>query len=350
MIVSRIDPEARSTHAAAKGFRALCEGDTVLAREKYAEAGEILERGSKRDVPAADKHLLRFLAASQYYHGGEYQRAAKLVAKINRGHLRPGDRPTLDQFRKDIEERADPQYPARVRLAVFAAWKQGRWDAGIDLLQRHPFVVERSMLAWLRADLCCMSGRLKAAALFSADAIRFSSFHPTPVVLRAGAPLVLEFRGRGPEAAQYIELILEHAPTPLDWVTAAAALLPDVQRSDVAAAEELLRRFERARSVFPSLPATTAHDPDVRSWMSHGFFLAVLTTDQLKGREAALTLLGEAEAFGPTGVYIDIIRILRSDNGEWLKKPEVLKLASEGPFRLQDQRSKKSDASFATAA
>lgn len=65
MIVSRIDPEARSTLAAAEGFRALSVGDTVLARQKYTEAGAILEAGAKETTALPEKNLLRFLRSTR---------------------------------------------------------------------------------------------------------------------------------------------------------------------------------------------------------------------------------------------------------------------------------------------
>jgi hypothetical protein len=350
VIVSRIDPNAMSTHAAAKGFRALCEGDTVLARVKYGEAGHILEAGAAQTQSAPEKNLLRFLAASQYYHGGDYQRALRVVRRTKPKYLSESDREKFEAFRKDVEERADAGYVARIAGAVRAAWQERRIDDAIKLLQRHPYIVERAELAWQRAVLCSVSGRLKAAALFSADAVRFSGSHPAVLILRAGMPLASQETRSEADAVELARLLLEHSPTPLDWLTASVVLFPNVRDGDLAAGVELLRRFERARAEFPGLSAATAHDQDIRSWMCHGFFVAVLTADRLNGREAALALLTEAETFGPSGNYADIFRTLRADNGEWFKSPEVQKLANEGPVRLRGQVNGRYDAPFATAA
>lgn len=324
MTVSRIDPEARSTHAAAKGFRALCEGDTLLARQKYTEAGEILEAGSKHDLPAADKHLLRFLAASQYYHGGEYRRAATLAARINRGHLRPGHRPKLDQFRKDVEERADTGYAKRIREAVLGCWMRRQVDEAIRLLQDHPYVFGRAELARIRFDLCLRSGRVKAAVLFSADANRFSNFHPTPVFLRAGAATFLKTLGKPAEAAEFLQLVQAKEPTALDLVAVCSDVYLRLVKGDLTAGTDVVQLIDLAHREFAQFPPHTVADPDVRNFMTHGYLMAAIAADVLTGRQEAMKYVEAGEELATPGIFTAIFRNLRAAaDGVWIHSPEI---------------------------
>lgn len=324
MIVSRIDPEARSTHASAKGFRALCEGDTALAREKFAEAGKILEDGAAHTESAPEKNLLRFLAASQYYHGGEYQRANRIVQRTKPKYLSQYDREKFEQFRKDVEERADSSYAFRLRKAVFDYRAQGRVEDAIRLLQDHPYVLERSALAWTRADLCLRSGRIKAAVLFSADAVRFSDFHPEPVFLRAGAATFLKSLGKPAEAVEFLQLVQSKEPTALDLVAVGVALYDRFQKGDLSVGPELLRLLDLARQDFARLPSRTVSDPDVRDYMAHGHLLAAITADALQGREQAMKYVEAGEALAVHRVIVDVFRHVRAvADTVWLHTPEI---------------------------
>lgn len=324
MIVSHIDPDALSSHAAAKGFRALCEGDTVLAREKYSEAGKILESGAARIESGPEKNLLRFLAASQYYHGGDYQRAKRIVDRTKPMYLSESDREKFEAFRKDVDERADPEYPLRIRAAVFSARKTERWDAAIELLQRHPYVLERSALAWTRADLCLRSGRIKAAVLFSADAIRFSNYHPTPVFLRAGAGTFLKLHKKADEAAEFLRLVLDKQPTALDLVAVATDLYDKMKQGQADAGFELLRLIDVAQQEFAQLPLETTSDLDVRLCMAHGYLLAAITADRLRSRQEAIRYVDTGKVVAPPGLVADIFRLLgASAEGHWIHDPEI---------------------------
>ena len=53
-------------------------GDTDRARACYLEAGKLIEASIANERKQSEKHLLRFLAASQYYHGGHYEKALAL--------------------------------------------------------------------------------------------------------------------------------------------------------------------------------------------------------------------------------------------------------------------------------
>lgn len=69
-----IDRDGRSIIATAEGQAALAAGDTRLAQEKFAEAGSILEHEMQSATEEEQEHLLRFLAATQFYKGGPHER------------------------------------------------------------------------------------------------------------------------------------------------------------------------------------------------------------------------------------------------------------------------------------
>src|SRR5262249_51582156 len=139
------------TLASAEGFAALGVGDTALARKKHAEAGAILERDMKAHR-GSDKQLLRFLAATQYYKGGDYQKAKELANKIDARALPKHVRGLLPQFLNDVKFRASPNYEIGVRKTLLALWLQNEHEKALDVLKEHPYVIPPDRLAFLRAS------------------------------------------------------------------------------------------------------------------------------------------------------------------------------------------------------
>jgi tetratricopeptide (TPR) repeat protein len=301
MIVSRIDPEARSTSAAAEGFRALAAGDTVLAKQKYTEAGAILKRGASGTAAPPEKNLLRFLAATQYYHAGAYRQALHLCERIRVRHLSAPDRERFESFRKSVEARSSTEYPVRIRLAVVNCWAQGQTQEALKLLQDHPYVMERSALAWIRADLCYKARQWRLAALFYADAIRFADAHPTPLFLCATGALSLHTAGRRDDAWEYTQQLLEIAPTALNLVTASTLRYHRLIEGNLEVGRELLELFERAKQQWQQLPDRTKADRDAHAFMAFGYLVAATAADRMGDRTRAVQLCQEAIAFDPTG-------------------------------------------------
>lgn len=105
MSVPVVNMSDAATVAAAEGQAAFGVGDTALARRKYAEAGAILERELKVRHGGSEKQLLRFLAATQYFKGGDYPKARELANKIDARVLPKNVRGLLPQFLKDVKLR-----------------------------------------------------------------------------------------------------------------------------------------------------------------------------------------------------------------------------------------------------
>jgi hypothetical protein len=115
MITPMVDIDGSARHTSAEGQMALATGDTALAQEKFAAAGDILLRNVGAVYKAMEKHLLRFLAATQFYKGGHYQRALELVEKIQARLLPKNVHDLLPPFLRDAKQRSLPGYAAGIR-------------------------------------------------------------------------------------------------------------------------------------------------------------------------------------------------------------------------------------------
>jgi len=118
MSVGTADHSAAAMQASAEGQYALVDGDLVLAKAKYAEAGDILRRDGDRLRKASEKHLQQFLAATQYYLGGHYRRAHDMAKKIEPRFLTPRVGALLPQFLRDTKARSAPDYERQVRKSL----------------------------------------------------------------------------------------------------------------------------------------------------------------------------------------------------------------------------------------
>lgn len=340
---SSVDPSGRSSRAAGQGFRALCEGDTELARQKYTEAGDVLAGRAEAARRTADKHFLRYLAASQYYRGGEYKRALRLTRRIERAHLPAKHRPKLDEFRKEVEQRAEAGYALRTRAAVLTHRAKGQPGVAIRLLQDHPYVFERAALAGLRGELCYMTKEWYPSALFYSDAVRFSNFHPTPVFLKAMGALRLVSDNRMAEAREYVELFLANEPTPLDLVVVCAVRLTQLLAGDTAAGDDLLRIFDRAAGEYEGLPQTTRADEDVRALMSHGYSRASLAANRLGDHPRGLRYAEAGLTFFPAGPDASTFRaVLAHHLGSQVERQtEQFPTVPATLIKMQEERKKK---------
>jgi len=201
------DPNGTASRISAEAGVALIQGDTALAQQKHAEAGQILERRMKAVSRAREKHHLRFLAATQFYKGGHYQHASELAEKIDPKLLDERARELLPPFLKDVRERSSPGYLPRVRAKLNALWKAEDWKDVLVTLADHQFVLPPGGQAWLRGVCCRRLGNLKASALFLAQA-----FHDPDTKLfaleSASYPIVLwAAHGRVAEASEYCRLL-----------------------------------------------------------------------------------------------------------------------------------------------
>lgn len=166
MTLSLMDRDGRSTIASAEGQAALAAGNTVRAREKFAEAGSFLEEDIGNVRKQSEKHLLRFLAATQYFKGGEYAKALKLSQMIEQRLLPKNVRSLFPTFMKDVRSRASIGYESDVKSQLKASLSRKEYIQIIGLLQEHPFILPPETMAYLRGIACQELGNHRAALLF----------------------------------------------------------------------------------------------------------------------------------------------------------------------------------------
>jgi tetratricopeptide (TPR) repeat protein len=300
MTLPLTNTNSAATLAAAEGQAALGVGDTPLARRKFAEAGGALEREMKIRHGGGEKQLLRFLAATQYYKGGDYKKAQELAEKIDARVLPKNVRALFPQFLKDAHARASPEYARGVRRALYSLWLAQQTPAAIALLQEHPYVVDAPSLAFMRATLCDRLPDYRAAALFFAAASRYASEVESPEIalISAATPLMLLSQGRVAEARECVEHRLELLPTAVTCVTAILVgyhqliRVPPEERQKCS--EGLLPFVERAWLAYRNLPGEQQNyadmRADMRAYLAFGFEIAAgcwhLLGNTGRGKEA----------------------------------------------------------------
>jgi tetratricopeptide (TPR) repeat protein len=213
MTLSLVDRDGRSTIAAAEGQAALASGDTPRAREKFAEAGAILEQQLPNARKQAEKHLVRFLAASQYYKGGDYQKALALCNKVEARLLPPQVRPLFPRFQQDVRSRSAPTYDSGVRRELLDLWRAKQYERILEVLQEHPYVLSPGALAFVRAVVCEELKDDRAAAVFYVDARRYGLQEPGVIATTVALPLTPAHQGRLEEAREYVRHQLEPTGT-----------------------------------------------------------------------------------------------------------------------------------------
>jgi tetratricopeptide (TPR) repeat protein len=272
MTLSLIDRDGQATIAAAEGQAALASGDTPRAREKFAEAGAILEKSIGGARRQAEKHLLRFLAASQYYHGGNYRKALDLCKKIEQRLLPRETRPLFPQFLQDVRTRASAGYESRVRRELQEHGRRKDHARMLQALQEHPYVLPPGVMAFDRALISQDLKNYQAAALFFADVFRRYPDHPGLVFIAAAIP---QRQGKLEEAWDYVRHQLEVLPHPATYVVASLIFF---HRGSAAYIEdgnsilkEQVRYFNRAGAGYADLSAQQQANPEMRALMALGF-------------------------------------------------------------------------------
>jgi tetratricopeptide (TPR) repeat protein len=200
---------------------ALRQGDTDRARALYEEAGKRIETAAQAHRKPSDKALDWFIAASQYYRGGLYQKAGQLCNRIQKTLLPSAMRPLYDQFFRDVRERERSDYVERIRKQLLTAWPERRYQDILDVLKDHPYIYPPPALAFLRAVCCEELGEFQAAALFHADAWRFSGERDTALLfLSATYSFALIHNREWEKAHEYIEQQMKRLPHALTYANA----------------------------------------------------------------------------------------------------------------------------------
>jgi len=302
MTASVIDREGNATIAAAEAQGALMVGDTPLAAVKYFEAGRLIASGIRALRKTPDKALAGFLAASQFYHGGHYEKALSLVRKIDVKYLSPTVRPLFTQFFRDVTERATKEYRDAIRREMHAVWLKNDYQYVLSMLRSHPYVFPPGAMAYIRGICCEEIGDNLAAASFFADAIRRNSDEPGVVFTATSLPLRLSQQGKLNEAWQSARLLMKHAP---HSSTYAVASLVRYHQASASSGDEHRRYSENqnalyreARSSFVKLPPKLRLDSDLLAQMLLATEAAFFGMLRLKDSAGAKEIADEVIALG----------------------------------------------------
>lgn len=305
MMLSLVDRDGRATIAAAEAQAALGVGDTPRAREKFAEAGAALEKSIASVRSQSEKHLTRFLAATQYYKGGDYGKTLELCKKIEQRLLPAEVRSLFPTFLQDVRSRATEGYETRVRRELMELWLRKDHQRILQLLQEHPYVLPGAGMALMRAVVCEYLKNYRAAALFYADAVRLNPDDPNPIFYAAASPLaaLLSEEGKVEEAWQYVRHLLDRLPHPVTHLAASLLCFRRAQKLEGHEQKQLLEdqagHFRQARAGFVGLPSEQQANREIRALMLWGFEAAALGLQRRGELQRACTVCDEAIAFEP---------------------------------------------------
>jgi tetratricopeptide (TPR) repeat protein len=320
-MIQTIDEDSRATIAAANAQAALDRGDTARASMVFREAGEILEGEMNAAHDEETRQLSRFLAATQYYKGGHYQKARELARKIEVLKLPGKTKDLLPQFLRDVEERAAPDYVEQIHSRLTELWRARDYAGIIELLAEHQYVVGPGTLAYLRAVCCEELGDYRPAVLFFSDAARWVPDDPTILSALAPLPLHLAAHGHFDKAWEYVQAQLELFP---NAVTSTVASLLYYHKARHAEREERsrlideqLRLFAHAREEFARLSDAHRTHAKMRAVMGLAYEAAGYALDLVGRKEEARLMADQAIAFDPDSPNAWALRgILTSDTPE----------------------------------
>jgi tetratricopeptide (TPR) repeat protein len=313
MTLMQIDRDGAVTRLSAEAGAALQVGDTARSRELHAEAGRILERREKTARQQSEKSLILFLAATQYYKGGDYQRALKLTRKVQQKLLPRQAQPLFLPFFEDVQDRAGGRYEARLRSELTYWWQQRDYKRVIALLQEHPYVLTPGAMAYLRAVGCEHLADYRAAILFFSDAVRFQPDQKGLIVTAAALPLVLQKEDRLAEAWDYARRLLDVLPHPATYAIASVirfhqASITEVDTEQRRLIEEQIAFCREAVERFHQIGKSSANDPDILDYVTLCLAGAALSRWRQGRIEEAQMIAGEAIELAPTESHPRVIR------------------------------------------
>jgi tetratricopeptide (TPR) repeat protein len=295
-------PNSAASVAALEGGSALLRGDTNLARRKYGAAGELLLKQSSAALKQQERHLGWYLAATQFFKGGDYRRAAQVASRIEAKFLPPHLRESFSAFVRQTQSRASEHYVQSTRRKMFELWRDGRHADLLRFLQEHPYVLDADGLAFLRAGLCERIGDFRAAAAFFSTAYRLRP-HLEFVALAAGYLFYLTGQGQFKDAQAYADFLTAALPHPVIFAAASvvwlqtARLTPEDQREPLF--EKQLSLFDRARAGFLRLPPGERSHPDVRTFIPLAYDAAAHALVWRGEEKAGAELTDEARQLWP---------------------------------------------------
>ena len=304
MTPKTIDPDGRSTIASAEAQAALAAGDTSRAGERYAAAGNMLEADVAEARTEADEHLARFLAATQYYKGGDYKKALRLAKKVKEKFLPDGPASLLPAFLRDAEERVSRDYRPRIAQKMRSLIAAKDYDGIIRLLQEDPYIMPPGALAFMRAFACDGLGKYRLASLFHADAIARTPGDNGLAFAATATPMALLAEGRVKDAWDYVSHLIKAIPSASTYYAASLICFARAMEHDSGETRlELLRAqqefLEKGRVCHAGMRPSDKTFQDVTSFARDVAGAGIMGLSRSGSLQEALAFCREAMTAAP---------------------------------------------------
>jgi tetratricopeptide (TPR) repeat protein len=317
------DTKGEAAKLSSQAEKARMFGNMREASELHARAGKVLEADVVNKIKRADKDVIRFLAATQYYLGGHYAKAEEVCRKIQGNKLHERERSLYPTFLKAVHERAKPDYVRRIRKQIECNHENGNYEQILDLLKEHLYVIpDDGMLAAVRGFCCERLKKYDIAALFFSDALRKSPDNDNLVVYSATAPLQLVPEKHLADAWAFANDLLAKIPHPLTYL--AASIIRFYQAVETADAvsrrrfyEEQAQLFGKAESRLHELPSSLRRQASYRELLLQCYAAAMKAYVALGQVAAAKDALERATAFAPDDSFFhELAENMKSPNPE----------------------------------
>jgi hypothetical protein len=315
------DSESEASALALEAETALYRADTVTAREKHTQAGEILKRRIDSTRTSGDRHFYRFLAATQYYHAGLYNRALKLVCRIEARLLPERVRHLFPDFRREVRRRAKPTYVQSIRARFVEKQQRNEYRQIAALLWNHPYIYDRKGMAFLRAYVSFQLREYAAAGVFAAAARQFGLDSPARVMELASLPFAVAHRQgfeAGWEAARRYAKTFSHPVANL----MVSSLLYQLGLSTTGEgrrewAGKQIDYFKKGIVGYHSLPEDFTSDEETRTFVVAAAASAAIAYSWLGDSAGAASAVAEAQEVSPgnsfcRGIITDVTKFFKS--------------------------------------
>ena len=184
-VLDAIDQQGEVTRIGIEARIALQNGDTASCARLYHQAAEIIESAIVDLKKPSERDFARFVAATHYYLGGHYEKAAKVCEKIRESRLPASHRHLYPPFLKHVTARSASGYAARYRDRIDKAFRRAVNEddrsvaqKAIDILKDHQFLLPQDQMAYIRARCCEVLGEQRTASLFYREAWQFNPEGP----------------------------------------------------------------------------------------------------------------------------------------------------------------------------
>jgi hypothetical protein len=224
-IMTGIDPDGSISRASMDGEGAIGKGDTIAAREQHRLAGQLLLGKITSKLSGHEKGYVRFLAATQFYKGGDYNKAWEIVSKIESDILPLSVRDKFGEFRRTAKQRSRASYPQSIRDYVRKKFDNKEFLEMLQIIASHPYAWERSGMAMFRSFICAELKEYTASVSYMISALRFGVPSQDYFFQMAGFPLVSSEKGDYEGAWEHVQIAIKMTQKHAAYYLAATCFL-----------------------------------------------------------------------------------------------------------------------------